>query len=146
VLSALCAKTPSAFSVFFPLRSQRFQSKRVQLLEQRLRSSMSLLSCRAIKIEEGAGHTIPTLSTMAEENLILAATDTPGDLQYVTLHAGFLHGLCHTPRCFFSPKVYRCRDTLVSKESLIEIGRIRSCDVTTKEYGSARRSHRRRSD
>jgi len=42
-----------------------------------LRSSMSLLSCWPIKIEEGAGLTISTLSTMVEDKLMLAVTDNP---------------------------------------------------------------------
>jgi len=52
---------------FFPLRSQRSELKIVLLLEKR--RAMSRLSYQPIKIEEGAGHTISTLSSIYDMSL-----------------------------------------------------------------------------
>jgi len=60
-------KTALSVHLSIPLRSQRSQLKSGTAL----RLSMSLVSCRPIKMEKGAEHTI---STMAEEKLMLAVS------------------------------------------------------------------------
>jgi len=90
---------------------------------------MSLLSCRPIKIEEGgAGHTISTLSTMAEENLrrILGVTDNPVIYMFYV-----------SPCCFLA-RIMSCTQTLlfrgISMSRAAANARTRFLSIVSKEF------------
>ena len=68
-------KRPGRRAFFFPAPLPALSVENSSSFGTAARSSMSLLSCRPIGIEEGVGHPISTPPTMAEENLILAFTD-----------------------------------------------------------------------